>query len=61
MEDEVGMSGCENHAEPPKSSQGHQRQEDQLCVSVHACLCVYGPTAGGKRWSERMTDRPLPV
>lgn len=33
------MSGCENHAEPPKPSQGHQRKEDQLCVSVHASVC----------------------
>lgn len=68
MEEEVGMSGCENHAEPPKHSQGHQRQEDQLCVCVCVCLvcvhlfvCVYGLTAGRKCWSERMTDRPLPV
>lgn len=69
MEGEVEMSGCENHAEPPKPSQGHQRQEDQLCVRVcvraFVCVCLfvcaYGPTAGRKRWSERMTDRPLPV
>ena len=44
MEEEVRMSGCENHAEPPKPSQGHQRQEDQLCmrlcVRLWACLCV---------------------
>ncbi len=69
MEEEVGMSGCENHAERLTPSQGHQRQEDQLCVCVfvsvyvYECLfvCAYRPTAGRKRWSERMTDRLLPV
>lgn len=36
MEEEVGTSG------PPKPSQGHQRQEDQLCVCMCVCirLCV---------------------
>lgn len=62
IEEKVETSGCENHAEPPKPSQGHQRQEDQLRMSVCGCfVCAHRPTAGGKRCSERMTDRPLPV
>lgn len=54
MEEEVGMSGCENHAEPPKPSQGHQRQEDQLCVCqcvrlcVLVCVCVQTQQLGEK-------------
>lgn len=65
MEEEVGMSGCENHAECLTPSQGHQRQEDQLCVCVcvSVCLCVLVCVCvQTNSWeSERMTDRLLPV
>jgi len=47
-EEEVGMNGCENHAEPPKPRQGHQRQEDQLCL----CLCVHPCVRTGQQLGE---------
>lgn len=41
------------------------RKTSCVCVSANVCVCLfvcaYRPTAGRKRWSERMTDRPLPV
>lgn len=35
---EGGDEWLRKHVLPPKPSQGHQREEDQLCVCV--CLCV---------------------
>lgn len=58
---EGGDEWLGKHVVPPKPSQGHQREEDQLCVRMSVCGCfrVRADQLGVK--SERMNDRPLPV
>lgn len=58
---EGGDEWMRKHVLPPKPSQGHQREGDQLCVhmSVCGCVCVRADQQLGVGVS--VNDRPLPV